>query len=149
MQVVPDWAIFLYVQAIFISISFFESHIDPLGWGRTQQGWKVKTPIREITAYHFWCWLVMMPLFFMLPFFIFGWDWHVFWVILASYFIGTVIEDTLWFHINPNFTMAKWNQHYADWHKWIKIGNFEVPEFIIIYPILAFLIWWFLIRPGI
>ena len=147
-QMVPDWAIFLYVQAIFISISFFESYADPVGWGRAMPGWRIKTPIRELTAYPFWSWLVMMPLFFGLPFFIFGWNVHVFWVILASYLIGTVIEDTLWFHLRPNFGMAKWNSQHADFHHWIKIGKFEVPEFVIIYPILAILIWWFLIRSA-
>jgi len=140
-----DLGVFLYVQVIFVSIAFWESHIDYVGWAKMQQGWRIKTPVRELTAYHFWMWLVMTPLFLFMPLAIYGWNFHLFWLLVASALTGIVIEDTLWFVLNPKFTMAKWNPQYCDWHKWIKVGKFAIPEFVLIFPILAFLIWLFIL----
>jgi len=138
----PDWAIFLYIQAVFVSIAAWESHIDPEGWAKTGQGWRIKIGARELTGYHFWCWLVMLPLLLLMPLAIYGWDKHLFIVLAVSAFIGIVIEDFLWFVFNPKFTVAKWNSEYAKWHWWIKIGKFEIPEFYILLPIVAILIWY-------
>lgn len=141
----PDWAIFAYIQVAFISIGFWESHIDHEGWAKTQQGWRIKTIFRELTAYHFWCWLVMIPLFLFMPLAIFGWNSHLFLLLIISALIGIVIEDICWFVVNPKFTLAKLNPKYCSWHKWIKIGKFSIPEFYVLFPILAILIWYFML----
>jgi hypothetical protein len=144
-RMLSDAGIFLYTQAIFIAIAFWESHIDTDGWAKTQQGWRINLGIRELTAYHFWSWGVMIPLFLILPIAIYGWNAHLFWLLVASALIGTVVEDTLWFVVNPKFGIKKWNSHYGHWHKWVKLGRFEVPDFVIFFPIAAILIWWFLL----
>ena len=77
----------------------------------------------------------MIPLFLMLPFVIFGFAWHYFWLVIASALIGTVLEDFTWFVVNPEFPLRDFNSEKVKWHKWWKLGKFEIPDFYI--PFLA------------
>lgn len=131
---------------IFVAISFWEAYIErDKGWAKNAGGWRINLKIRELTAYHFWAWLVMIPMFLMLPLFIFGWNKSVFWLLISAYFLGTVLEDFLWFIVNPDFPFKNFNPKNVPWHKWIKIGKFAIPDFYIPYIIIAILILIFLV----
>jgi len=57
-----------------------------------------------------------------------------------------VIEDFLWFVINPKWPFADFNSQKVTWYPWFKIGKFELPFFYLPFFIFAFLSWWFLIK---
>ena len=142
-----DLLTFLYIQGLFVVLAFVEITIEgPHGWASKLHGWVVDLKVRKLTEYHFWTWLVFLPgAILLLPLVIFGWDAHLFFVLLASFLVGTVIEDFTWFLANPYFGIKKFNPAHVHWHHWLKIGKFGVPEFYIISPLVAFLIWFFLL----
>jgi len=142
--------IFFYIIGIFISIAFWEAYIEGSGgWAANQVGWRLNFKVgflkRPLDAYHFWSWLVMLPMFLMLPFVMFGWNEHLFWVTIASALIGVVVEDYLWFVVNPKFRLEDFKPSRVWWHYWIGYGKYKVPELYIVYPILAILIFIFLV----
>ena len=145
-----DIIIFLYIIGIFIAIAFWEAYIEGSGgWAANQVGWRIPFKVgflsRPLDAYHFWSWLVMIPMFLMLPFVMFGWNAHLFWLIVMGFLIGTVIEDYLWFVVNPAFPLKHFKPAFVWWHYWIGWGKFRVPEIYVLYPILTVLIWIFLL----
>jgi|SRR3989344_4170040 len=145
-----DIIILGYILAIFISIAFWEAYIEGRGgWAANQVGWKTNMKVgflrRPLDAYHFWSWLVMIPLFLMLPFVMFGWNAHLFWLVIIGFLLGTVLEDFLWFVVNPAFPFKDFNPKKVWWHYWVGFGKYKLPEFYLLYPILAILIWQFLL----
>jgi len=137
---------FFYIMFIFIAIAFYEAYMEgPYGWAEKQYGWTVNFGFRKLTAYHFWSWLVMLPLFLFLPLVIFGFDKIIFWFLIGSYFIGTVVNDFTWFIINPHFPLKNFNSKKVWWFKWIKLGKFEIPDFYIPYLVIGILIYLFLV----
>ena len=145
-----DIIILFYIISIFISIAFWEAYIEGNGgWAANQVGWNIKMKVgvlkRPLDAYHFWSWIVMIPMFLMLPFVMFGFNLHLFWLVVIGFLLGTVIEDYLWFVINPAFPYKDFNPKKVWWHYWIGFGEYKVPELYIVYPVLAILIWIFLL----
>ena len=137
---------FFYVMFIFVAIAFWEAYVEgPHGWAKKQYGWTIDLWIRKLTAYHFWAWIIMIPLFLLLPLVIFGFNKSIFWFLVGSYFIGAVVEDFMWFVINPKFPLMNFNSKKVGWHKWIKIGKFEIPDFYIPYLLIGILIYVFLV----
>lgn len=137
---------FLYVMFIFIAISFWEAYIEgPNGWASKQHGWTINLGIRKLTAYHFWSWIIMIPLFLLLPLVVFGFDKSIFWFLVGSYFIGTVVEDFGWFVVNPKFPLKDFNSNKVWWHRWIKLNKFEIPDFYLPYLFIGALIYIFLV----
>jgi len=136
-----DIFIFLYIQLIFLSIGFWEAYLEGKGgWAANQCGWRIKFWPRSLDAYHFWCWVIMIPMFLILPFIIFGFVWHYFWLVIASALIGTVLEDFTWFVVNPEFPLRDFNSEKVKWHKWWKFGKFEIPDFYIPFLIAGIVI---------
>ncbi|MBS3145754.1 hypothetical protein J4414_03055 [Candidatus Woesearchaeota archaeon] len=137
---------FFYTIFIFIAIAFWEAYMEgPNGWASKQYGWSLNLGIRKLTAYHFWSWIIMIPLFLLLPLVVFGFDKSIFWFLVGSYFIGTVVEDFTWFVVNPKFPLKNFNSDKVKWHKWIKIGKFEIPDFYIPYLIIGIFVYIFLV----
>ena len=147
---VADLIILFYILGIFTAIAFWEAYIEGRGgWAANQVGWKINFKVgflkRPLDGYHFWSWLVMIPAFLMLPFLMFGFDKHLFWLVVIGFLLGSVVEDFLWFVVNPDFPFRDFNPKKVWWHYWIGFGKFKVPEIYIIYPILALLIWIYLL----
>ena len=145
-----DLIILGYILLIFAAIAFWEAYIEGSnGWAAKQVGWRINFKVgflkRPLDAYHFWSWLVMLPMFLMLPFVMFGFNAHLFWLVVIGFLLGTVLEDYLWFVVNPAFPYKDFKPGKVWWHYWIGFKNFKVPEIYIVYPILALLIWWFLL----
>ena len=145
-----DIIILGYILLIFVAIAFWEAYIEGrYGWASRQVGWKINTKVgfmtRPLDGYHFWSWIVMLPMFLMLPFVMFGWNTHLFWLVIIGFLLGSVLEDFLWFVVNPDFPLRDFNPEGVWWHYWIGFGKYKLPEFFIVYPILAILIWIFLL----
>lgn len=137
---------FIYIMIIFIAIAFWEAYMEGKhGWAAKQYGWTIDLKIIKLTAYHFWAWIIMIPMFILLPLIIFGFSSSIFWFLLACYIIGTVLEDFTWFIINPKFPLKNFNSKHVKWHHWLKISKFEIPIFYPLYLIIGISILVFLV----
>jgi hypothetical protein len=139
--------IFIWVIAAFVSWSFWEAYIEGKSpWAAKSCGWKLKIAKRvTLTAYHFW--LNIMFIFFLtLPFIVSGWDKNLFGIILSAAAIGMLVEDFLWYVINPFFSLKKFNPKDAKWYPWVGIGKLKLPATYILGIIVALLSWYFLWR---
>lgn len=142
MILLKDILITLYIQLIFISIAFWESYIEGYNaWATGKKGWKIRIDFLKkepLTAYHLYLYLITIPLFLMLPFVIFGFDRHIFFLLLANYFLGLVIEDFVWFIVNPVWGgLANFNSKKVYWHRFLKIGKYEIPDFYIYFILVS------------
>ncbi|MEK6835617.1 MAG: hypothetical protein AABX55_01185 [Nanoarchaeota archaeon] len=134
-----------YILLIFVSIAFWEAYIEGKnGWASKSVGWRMKKNlifIKGITAYHFWSWIIMIPMFLALPLIIYGFDLKIFGILATGYFWGAILQDFLWFVVNPVFPFKDFNSKKVKWHRWFKIGKFEIPQGYIVYFLLGLIIW--------
>ncbi|MFH1248651.1 MAG: hypothetical protein V1660_00675 [archaeon] len=134
--------VLFYIFAVYIAIAFWEANMEgEFGWAARQCGWCIDFKIWKLTAYHFWLWIVMVPLFLALPFVIFGFHNKMFGIVLAGYFFGAIVEDFTWFFVNPKVPFTKFNSKYVTWYPWIKFKNFEVPTFYVLYLLIGSIVW--------
>ena len=97
----------------------------PAGWAANLPTWRVEEhPLldwfwgsRAMTGYHAWMFSFMLAIFH-LPVFVFG---TVSWKIEARIFGGLmvfwILEDFLWFVLNPAFGLARFSPEHVPWHK--------------------------------
>ena len=142
--------ILIYILAIFVSIAFWEAYLEGKhGWATKSVGWKMKKNTyftKGITAYHFWAWLIMIPMFLALPLIIYGFDLKLFGVLLTGYLWGAILEDYLWFVVNPAFPLKDFNSKKTTWHlRWFKFGKVEIPQSYFLYFILGLISWLLLV----
>ena len=95
-------------------------------WAKRQVGWNFELGGVQITAYHFWL-TMMFIILLSLPLVVVGWDRHLFGVLLTAGLLGVVLEDFLWFVVNPYFGLKKWNPDDAPWYPWLRIGKVAIP----------------------
>ena len=70
-----------------------------------------------------------------------GWSTRLFGLLISLGFIGIMLEDFLWFVINPKYSLKKFNSKDAYWYPWIKIGKFEMPVIYAICFLVSLLSW--------
>jgi hypothetical protein len=134
--------ILLYIILSFIALAFAEGYSEGrYGWAERSYGWKLKIFKRILTAYHFWLWLIMLPLLLMFPIFIYGFNLKLFGIILAGYIFGSLINDFAWYIVNPKVTLKDFNPRFAKWYNWWNIFGIKIPDFYIFYPIIGLIIW--------
>ncbi len=143
----------LTVFAAMIATSFWESHVEgPNVWDKKKYGWKLRFKgfvlkslgVKELvfSAYHFWLWIITFPiLIIVLPQVLLGFSLKFTWFLGGVYIIGSVIEDFVYFIVNPYWGLKKWNSKHTP-HPWLKIGKFEFPIPYIIGLLLASLLLW-------
>ena len=125
---------FLTIHLIFIAIlSFFFAQVEiqiegAAGWAANLPTWRIESHWlldifwggRAMTGYHAW----------VFPFIALLFHWPIIacrtwtiWLqmrILASLAFFWIIEDFLWFVLNPSFDLAKFSPAYISWHKhWV------------------------------
>jgi len=138
--------VFIFIILAFIATAFWEAYIEGQFGGASQQvGWRFKLFGYHIHAYHFWLWFVTYPLLLAIPLLV-AFSRELLGTILAGYFLGAIIEDFLWFVINPQWPFSNFNSQKVNWYPWLKLGNFELPFFYLPYLLFAFFSWWFLVR---
>ena len=136
--------IFICVYIAMISMSFWESYVEGRNaWGKGKTGWKIKlTKNCCLTAYHFYLFFIMWPILLALPLIIYGWNLRLFGILISAYLSGLVIEDFMWFVVNPKVRLSEWNPKFADYYPWIKLGKIHVPLFYIISLFISILSWY-------
>ncbi len=150
--------VFLWILAGFVCMAFWEAYIEGEGpWAAKQVGWEKEiSPRFKITAYHFW--LYMMIFFFLtLPLASSRIDFsdtellnrntRLAGVIISGTTIGLMLEDFLWFVINPKWDIRNWNSEYVYWYPWIGKGRWQVPVGYILLTLIAVISWLFLWGP--
>ena len=107
------------------------------GWAKNLPTWKVnnrltKMLLREhpFTGYHLWAFLTMAILLHF-PFFLgFAWNLSLEIKIISTFFLIAVLEDFLWFVLNPYFGLKKFNSKEVGWHRWI--GPIPLPYIVLL-----------------
>ena len=160
--------IFLWIWAAMIALSFVEAYVEgKYLWHRRKIGWKIgstkerKTKYKKIisnflqfkpaevnvfTGYHFYLFIVMLPLLLTLPLIIYGFDLRLLGILISAYLTGLVLEDFVYFLVNPAIKFSDWNPEFVNFTSWIKIGSLKVPIHYITGLLLAFASWYFIWR---
>lgn len=140
--------VFAVIWAAMTANAFWEAYVEGANpWDRRKLGWKIKLSSTFcFPAYHFFLFGVMWPLLLALPLVIYGWDTKLFGIMLSAYTTGLVLEDYLWFVVNPAVKLSQFNPEWADYYPWSKFGKFQIPTAYIYEVIIAILSWFFLWR---
>lgn len=119
----------LYLLAILIAAfcwANLEIHIEGShGWAGNLPTWKVDKHIlldlfyggRPLTGYHVWAFSSVFFFFHLPYFFLHTWSLRMERHAIAGYNLFWVVEDCLWFLLNPHFGWSKFNKASVWWHK--------------------------------
>jgi hypothetical protein len=120
--------VILLLWILLISYFFAEVEIQiegNHGWASSLPTWRVEHhPLldifwggRPMTGYHAWVFSFMF-LIFHLPVFIRGqWSIQIELRIIGSLMMFWIIEDFLWFVLNPDYGLDKFSREFIPWHK--------------------------------
>jgi len=129
MQASPLLQLSLTLGMVIVLAYFFakaEIHIEgDAGWAANLPTWRIEQHWlldifwggRAMTGYHAWV-FSFIALFFHFPL-CFGaqWSWPLEARVIASIMLFWVLEDFLWFLINPAFGWRRFHPAHATWHK--------------------------------
>ncbi|MBI1936049.1 hypothetical protein HYS31_06430 [Candidatus Woesearchaeota archaeon] len=141
--------IFAWIYSAMISMSFWESYVEGRNpWDKRKLGWKIHLGKKFVLpAYHFYVFLVMWPLLLTLPFVIHGWNARIFGIIASAYFSGMVIEDFMWYVVNPAVKLKEFYTQFSDYYPWLRIYNKKIIPWAYVFAIcISILSWHFLWR---
>lgn len=126
-----------------------EIHIEgPHGWATSLPTWRIERHRlldwffggRAMTGYHAWM-LPFMALAFHFPAVAtWSWSWALEARMLAAMFVFWIVEDLLWFVLNPAWGLRRFTPREATWHKRWLLG---APVDYWVFALLAAgLLWW-------
>jgi hypothetical protein len=140
--------IFLWIYAAMVAHSFWEAYVEGRNaWDKRKLGWKLTIGRYCLPAYHFWLFWIMYPILLSLPLVIYGWDFKLFGILISAYASGMVIQDFMWYVVNPEVKISEFWTSFSDYFPFLKIGGRKiVPWGYIAGIIVAVLSWWFLWR---
>lgn len=117
----------------------------PHGWAAGLPTWRVESHIlldifwggRPFTGYHLWV-FSFMALVFHWPIFLVGqWNPKLEARILGSLMLFWLVEDFLWFVMNPAYGLGKFSPGFVPWHKhWL----LHVPTDYLVFLVLGLLL---------
>ena len=141
--------IFIWIFLAMIAMSFWEAYSEGRkAWDKGKIGWKLKIGKNFVLpAYHFYLFVIMLPVFFTLPLIIYGWNLRLFGILFSAYFLGVIIEVFFWYIVNPEVKFREFFTGFSDYYPWLKIkGKKSIPLFYLSYLLIAGLSWYFLWR---
>ena len=68
----------------------------------------------------------MLPLLFALPLVVYGWNFKLFGILVSAYFSGMVLEDFMWYVINPVVKFKEFFTSFSDYYPWIRINGRKI-----------------------
>jgi len=140
-------------------LGFFFANVEiqiegQAGWAAALPTWRIPQHWlldlfwggRPMTGYHAWL-FSFMALAFHLPAVMLGqWSWRLEARMLASIMLFWVIEDWLWFVLNPAYGLARFDPTHVPWHKhWWTLAPVD---YWVSLPIAALLLTLSYRRPG-
>jgi len=135
--------IFGVIQLAMVAWSCWESYMEgDSGWKWNPKWWRIYLPGGyTYTAYHIWAFWIFAPLvIIVLPLLVAGFSWRLLWLLVAALLFGSIIEDFMWFVVNPCYPFSKWNPRETKWYPWLKIGKFALPLSYVVKAILTIII---------
>jgi hypothetical protein len=125
----PFLLMLLYVFILGFFFAKVEIQIEGSdGWATSLPTWRIEQHLlltlfwggRAMTGYHAWV-FTFIALIFHMPLVMMGqMSWVLEGRVLAALMLFWVIEDFLWFVLNPGFGLARFNAANATWHKnWV------------------------------
>jgi hypothetical protein len=139
---VISFYILYFVLAFVVSLSFtlLEIQIEGKdGWAKNLPTWRKKFGFtkwipgadKELTGYHFYLWLFIL-LILHSAFLVAEWTLKSQLIILSFYVLILRLEDFLWFVLNPDFGLKRFNKKSIPWHKdWF--GPFPTQYYLSIF----------------
>lgn len=129
--------IFFILLASFV-LAMLEIQIEGKdGWAQNLPTWRMKNKFTrllygdlELTGYHFW--LILTLLWFLHSVFILtsAWSLSLELIILSAFCFIWMVEDFLWFVLNPAYGIKKFAKPYISWHhKWMGPIPISYPKF--------------------
>ncbi len=124
-----------YIQPIYIFIlalilAILEVQIEGAhGWAKNLPTWRAKPDKwyaklykkimedKDMTGYHLSLFSLILLLFHAPFFFGINWTWFQEIKIISIFFLFIIIEDYLWFVVNPHFTVKDFKGKHIIWHK--------------------------------
>ena len=107
---------------------------------RIEDHWALKVFFggRVLTGYHFWALGFVLLLFHLPLFFVSDFTWTAEAEVLGGLIIFWIVEDFLWFVINPGFGISKFKREHIPWHpRW----SFGLPvDYWIFLPLGFYLV---------
>lgn len=126
-----------------------EIHIEgDAGWAANLPTWRIEKHWlldifwggRAMTGYHAWV-FPFITLFFHFPlFFMAQWSWQLEARVAASIMLFWIVEDFLWFIINPAFGWKRFHREHVSWHKNWVLG---APVEYWIFTVIGGLLFWY------
>ena len=140
--------IFAWVYIAMIAHSFWESSVEGRNaWNKKKIGWTIRFGKYTFPKYHFYLYCIMYPFLLTLPLIIYGWDFRLFGVIVSAYSSGMVIEDFMWYVVNPVVKLKELYRSFSDYYPWLKInGRKIIPLGYAAGVAIALLSWYFIWR---
>ena len=140
--------IFAWIYLAMIALAFSESYVEGRNaWDKGKVGWKIKIRKFKLTSYHFFMFVIMLPMLLFLPLVVYGWNTRLFGILISAYLSGLVIEDFFWYIVNPVVKFRELYSDFSDYYPWVKIQNRKIIPFgYIIWIVLAILSWLLLWR---
>lgn len=139
-----------------VMLAYFFAHAEiqiegGAGWAANLPTWRIEQHWlldvfwggRPMTGYHAWL-FPFITLFFHLPLFFIGhWSWRAECLVLACIMLFWIVEDFLWFLLNPAYGLARFHAEAIPWHKhWLWIA----PADYWIFSSVMFLLLWISVR---
>ncbi len=119
--------VFAIIYAAMVAMSFWEAYVEKRSaWDKDKAGWKIRIGKYALSAYHFYIFWVMWPLLLILPLVICGFDKRLFGVLISAYFSGMIIEDFMWYVVNPAVKLKEFYTEFSDYYPWLKIRNKKI-----------------------
>jgi hypothetical protein len=94
------------------------------GWAKNLPTWRLNHPIliwlmngRPLTGYHFWAFTFVFFIFHLPPLWTNIWSWQMECRIMGSVTLFWVVEDFLWFVVNPHYGLNRHKNGQIWWHK--------------------------------
>ena len=128
-QLVKVIAYFAFVFLLTVNFALLEINIEGAeGWARKLPTWvldseKVLEKVlrvfggRPMTGYHVLILFYILPFLLHFPVFFTPWSLQKEFVVIGTYFLLLVLEDFLWFVLNPAFGLKNFNKEKIWWHK--------------------------------
>jgi hypothetical protein len=145
----------LWVSLMAVFFAEVEIQIEGgAGWATSLPTWRIEQHWlldifwggRAMTGYHAWVFPFVAMIFHLPFFFLQTWSWKLQARALACIMLFWIVEDFLWFMLNPAFGWVRFNPVDVFWHKhwW-----FGAPKDYWTFSVLAIGLFWFSFREKI
>lgn len=146
MLTLPSLVQLLATIGFVVVLAFFFAKVEiqiegDAGWAANLPTWRVEEHWllklfwggRAMTGYHAWVMSFIVLVFHLPVILMWQWSWQLEARIMASLMVFWIIEDFLWFVLNPAFGWKRFDSKFVPWHKhWVCGAPVDYWVFIVI-----------------